>query len=149
MSDLRVRSVFLKDEEGAGTAWWVVWMLMFMVFGGVAADSANAFRMRAELQATADAAAHAGVIDLPDVDAARASADAMAAANMSATDHGDVLAAVDIETGAWDSAANTFTVSDDEGGGGGLGLGGGGFSPADAIRVTTRRDASNSNRLKT
>jgi Flp pilus assembly protein TadG len=90
----------LSDEDGVGTVWWVFWMIIFLMFGGVAADSSNAWRMRAELQATADAAAHAGVIDLPNQTAAAAAADGIAAKNMQSAEHGDVLTAAEIEFGA-------------------------------------------------
>jgi hypothetical protein len=111
-------------------------MIIFLLFGGIAADSSNAWRMRAELQATADAAAHAGSIDLPNVGKAALAADAMASFNMGATEHGDVLATAEIEFGTWDLDDDKFEA-----------LGAGGI--ADAIRVTTRRDQNNSNRLKT
>jgi len=136
MSVMKPSFPFTSDDSGAGTAWWVLWMIIFLMFGGVAADSSNAWRMRAELQATADAAAHAGAVELPDVDAATASADAMATTNMSASEHGDVLANAEIEFGIWNSASAEFAT---------LEVG----ETADAIRVTTRRDETNSNRLKT
>jgi hypothetical protein len=127
---------FIRDESGAGTAWWILWMIIFLIFGGLAVDSSNAWRMRAELQATADASAHAGVIDLPNVNAAASAADGMATTNMPFSEHGDVLSNAEIEFGTWD-LANSIFVKDT-----------GAVSP-DAIRVTTRRDATNDNRLQT
>lgn len=127
---------FWRDEAGAGTMWWTLWMIIFLVFGGVAVDSSSAWRMRAQLQFTADAAAHAGVIDLPDEAAAIAGALGFASANMASADHGDVLTNSDIEIGVWNSVSNEFEPS----------------APSDplsdAIRVTTRRDQINSNKLK-
>lgn len=133
MPSFREDASFLNDDKGSGTAWWVLWMLGFMVFGGVAADSANAWRMRAQLQSTADAAAHAGVIDLPNSSAAVAAANAMAESNMEISVHGDVLLESEIEVGLWDDATKTFYS------GGGV----------DAIRVTTRRDDTAGNTLRT
>lgn len=128
---------FLREDSGAGTSWWVIWMIIFMVFGGVAIDSANAWRMRAQLQFTADAAAHAGVIDLPNQTQAKAAAQTFASSNMSEADHGDVLAAADVEVGMWDETTESFIALP--------------LSPpiVDAVRVVTRRNESNANRLKT
>jgi Flp pilus assembly protein TadG len=147
MSSAPVRSPFLHDESGAGTAWWVLWMIIFMVFGGVAVDSSNAWRMRAELQATADAAAHAGVIDLPNKSAAIASANAMATANMNEAEHGDVLATAEIEIGLWSETTREFLKPTGDGSGSEGATGGSAIT--DAVRVTTRRDENNANRLKT
>jgi Flp pilus assembly protein TadG len=127
-----------RDDSGAGTAWWILWMIVFMVFGGVAVDSANAWRMRAELQATADAAALAAVVDLPNATAARASANSFATKNMSEEEHGDVLATAEIEIGVWNSAAGKYQPLPDVA-----------HPVKDAVRVTTRRDATNANQLKT
>lgn len=136
MSECWVRRGFAADEAGAGTLWWIVWMIGFLALGGVAVDSSSAYRMRAELQSTADAAAHAAVIDLPDRFKAAAAAESAAQRNMDAALHGDVLAALDIEFGTWDAVGKIFAPAP-------VGV------PADAVRVTTRRDAQNANRLRT
>ncbi len=136
MSVMKPSMSFTNDDSGAGTAWWVLWMIVFLMFGGIAADSANAWRMRAELQATADAAAHAGSVALPNTAAATTAANSMAATNMDASEHGDVLATSEIEFGTWDAVSLKFVAV------------AGGAIP-DAVRVTTRRDENNSNRLKT
>jgi hypothetical protein len=137
----------LRDEGGAGTAWWIFWMIIFLLFGGVAVDSSNAWRMRAELQFTADAAAHAGVIDLIDGGpAARTAAIDMAEKNMSTALHSNVLVESDVQVGLWNGVkfvslddADVFKVNAE----GELVL------VANAVMAQTRRDVNNSNRLPT
>lgn len=125
-------SKFVEDDKGVASVWMVIWMLALLVMGGVAIDSSNAWRMRAELQATADAAAHAAVIDLPGEDEARATAIGFAARNMAPAAHGVVLAETDVEFGVWNDgfiAASGPIV--------------------DSIRVVTRRSAASDNALST
>ncbi|MCL5777123.1 pilus assembly protein TadG-related protein [Limibaculum sp. FT325] len=55
---------FLRDQDGAVTIWLLMWSILFIGFAGLAVDVSNAYRTRAMLQATADAAAHAGAIKL-------------------------------------------------------------------------------------
>ena len=56
---------FLDDESGVGTAWALMCFILLMGIGGLAVDITSGFRMQTLLQATADSAALAGVIDLP------------------------------------------------------------------------------------
>jgi hypothetical protein len=126
------RSSLIRDESGAGTAWWIFWMIIFLIFGGVAVDSSNAWRMRTELQYTADAAAHAGVVELiTSQDTVKSTAIAMAEENMSTEYHGNVLVEDDVLLGIW----NGFVFVEDE------------TSP-NAVRAITRRDENNGNKLK-
>jgi hypothetical protein len=93
------------------------------------------------LQATADAAALAGVIDLPSGAAAAASAVAYSDGNMPSAMYGDVLKAADVEVGSWDMAARSFTA-------GGLVvdiLDPDGALIPDAVRVTLHQTAANAN----
>ena len=104
--------------------------MMTTAFCGLAVDATDAFRGRTMLQATADSAALAAVIDLPDRDTAAAAARTYAARNMAPAAHGQVLAARDIAFGTWDAAARALRP----------GAGG-----ADTVHVTVRRAAGNGN----
>jgi hypothetical protein len=94
----------------------------------------DAYRNQTLLQATADAAALAGVMSLPDETDAVAQALAYATDNMNPSINGNVLDDAEVFTGNWDSATATFTA---------------GGTPLNAVRVITRRDDANSNPLPT
>ena len=55
---------FRKDESGVGTVNSLFFAAMSMLIGGVAIDGTNLWRHQQLMQQTADAAAHAGVIQL-------------------------------------------------------------------------------------
>lgn len=75
-------------------------MVLAAVSGAaLAVDLARAHALRQQLQLTADAAALAAAINLPDVDAAREAAKRYAQRNM--PDHADVITADGIEFGHW------------------------------------------------
>lgn len=120
-----------KNEAGGATLWMTFWMIAFMMIGGVAVDTAKAWRMEVMLRATADAAAHAAVIDLvtEGETAARETALAFAADMLPAADFGAVLAPEDIEFGRWDPEIRVFSAAE---------------SP-DSVRVTLRRGGANGN----
>lgn len=131
----RRRSAFgrlLRDSRGGATIWSICWMLAFLVLGGVAIDAANAWRVRAQLLATVDAAALAGAMQLPDEEAAVERAVALAEVNMPRALHGSVVGAGDVEIGRWR---------------------GGVFEPGaeapDAVRVVARRDHGRANAVPT
>ncbi len=88
---------FARDEHGAGTIMGLLWFILLVGITGLAVDTINGFRTRTMLQATvdadADSAALAGVIDLPNEAMAVASAVAYSAGNMPATLYGSVLKA--------------------------------------------------------
>ncbi len=86
---------FLNDELGGGTVRGLLWFILLVGITGLAVDTINGFRTRTMLQATidADAAALAGVIDLPNEATAVASAVAYFAGNMPAALYGSVLKA--------------------------------------------------------
>ncbi len=86
---------FLNDELGGGTVMGLLWFILLVGITGLAVDTFNGFRTRTMLQATADAdaAALAGVIDLPNEATAVASAVAYSAGNMPADLYGSVLKA--------------------------------------------------------
>lgn len=121
------------DESGAISGWSLVWTMIFIVLGGFAVDVSNVLRTQAHLQATADVAVHAAVIELPDADAARSEAIRIAQLNMAPERHGDALVTTDIQIGTWTAEA---------------GFSEGGAVP-DAVRVLTSRTEEKSNPLPT
>ena len=121
---------FLDDEAGGYTIWSLVWFMLYAAIGGLAVDVTNAYRTQTALQATADAAALAAAMALPDTDAAVTEAAIYAAENMDPEENGDVLSVSDVTVGVWNSETRTFTP--------------GGASP-NAVHVVTRRAGSNGN----
>ena len=139
---LRVRSHdFTRDERGAGTIMGLLWFMLLVGITGMAVDTTNGFRNRTMLQATADAAALGGVIDLPDGAAAVPNAIAYSVGNMSVGDYGDVLQPGDVEIGAWRLPVRDF----EEGGLVENILDPNGPPVPDSIRVTLRQTSANAN----
>ena len=119
-SDRDMRA-FLHDTTGSASIWNLFWVVGFLMITGIAVDSANAWRMRVMLQASADAAAHAGAAALLDAgpvgaimdshpDTAgldgedpREVAQAFARLNMPRDRHGEVLYKSNVYVGNWDS----------------------------------------------
>ena len=99
-----------RSARGAVTIWMVFWSVAFLLLGGVAVDGAKAWRIRAALQAAADAASHAGAMALPagDVAAARSAAIARAEEILPPAEFGTVLTEADVEIGRWDSETRTL-----------------------------------------
>ncbi len=91
-------------------------------------DVGHMYNVRADLQHTADAAAHAGVLQLPNEGVARATALAFAGTNY--PNHGTVLVGSDIHLGNWDLDYNVFTVAEE---------------PINAVRVVVRRSQAHGN----
>ena len=106
------------------------WFIVLVGMCGLAVDITDGFRAQTMLQATADSAALAGVIDLPDEAAAVATAVAYSQSNMAQDDHGTVLRASDVDIGTWDAKNHIFAM--------------GGPLP-DAVRVRARRSIENEN----
>jgi hypothetical protein len=102
--------------------------------GGLAVDMTDAYRNQTLLQSTADAAALAGVMSLPDQDGAIAQALLYSADNMNPAVNGEVLKNAEVIFGNWDFATKTFTP---------------GTTEPDAVRVITRRADANGNPLAT
>ncbi|MDC1198946.1 hypothetical protein N8071_01090 [bacterium] len=50
MAALSKNQGLLRHEGGGATFWMILWMIVFVVFGGVAVDSSNGWRQRVELQ---------------------------------------------------------------------------------------------------
>jgi hypothetical protein len=121
---------FLIDEHGAGTVMGLLWFILLVGIGGLAVDITDALRSQTMLQATADAAALAAVIDLPDEAAAVTTAVAYSDSNMAEEDYGTVLVEADVDIGSWDHATHIFSA---------------GAALPDAVRVRTRRSFENEN----
>ena len=85
-------------------------------------DVGYMYNVRAALQHTADAAAHAGAMQLPNKGTARAIARQIARTNY--PNHGNILATSDIALGNWDPDVGVFTA---------------GLEPTNAVKVLTRR----------
>ena len=128
------RLAFLGKEHGSVTVFFIGMLPAFIVLAGFAVDAANAFSWRTALQATADAAAHAAVMELPDIAKASSTAVSYSTLNVPVARGGEVLKAADVETGNWNGATRVFTPNG---------------TPLDAVRVTARRAAVNSNALPT
>jgi Flp pilus assembly protein TadG len=126
---------FVADESGGGTIMGLFWFMLLVGICGLAVDITDGLRNRTMLQATADAAALAGVIDLPNEAAAKATAVAYSADNMGADVNGAVLDINDVTPGVWDHETRTFTPANAVAPG----------VPLDAVHVMVRRSAQNDN----
>ncbi len=126
-------SAFLADEAG-GVGWSLVWTVIFLICGGLAIDGANAWRVRAMLQATADVAAHAGAMQLPSKAGALAETLRIAQVNLPPDRHGEVITADMVEVGRWDAVTRTLDTA----------------SPfPNAVRTRAARSTGNGNRVDT
>ena len=125
---------FIRDESGGYTIWSLIWFSLYVAMGGLAVDVTDAYRNQTLLQSTADASALAAVMSLPNQNNAVAQAVAYSTDNMDQTINGDVLDNAEVIFGNWDFDTGAFTP---------------GTTDPDAVRVVTRRDASNGNPLAT
>ena len=121
---------FLRDQTGSALVMFPAFILVAAGLASLAVDMGHLYSLNSKLQNTADAAVLAAVGDLPDEDAARATAVDLATKNMSVAEHGTVLANADVVTGNWDTGTRTFTPAGD---------------PINAVRVVTRRSQANGN----
>jgi hypothetical protein len=121
---------FIRDEQGGYTIWSLTWFMLYVAIGGLAVDVTDAYRTRTALQSTADAAALAAVMSLPDEADAVAQALSAATGNMNPAYNGDVLRAPDVVFGTWDFDTHSFSVGD--------------LDP-NAVWVVTRRADQNGN----
>ncbi|MEZ5932753.1 MAG: pilus assembly protein TadG-related protein [Alphaproteobacteria bacterium] len=108
-------------------------MVILAVSGAaIAVDLARAHALRQQLQLTADAAALAAAVNLPDVEAARNAAYRYAQRNMPG--YLDVITADDIAFGQWDSEARRVSASE---------------AAPSAVRVTPSLTAEKGNAIAT
>ncbi|MHA3979525.1 TadE/TadG family type IV pilus assembly protein [Halovulum sp. GXIMD14794] len=131
-------SRFHNDVEGASTAWSIFWTLIFLIMSGFVIDTANAYKYRQVLTATAESASLAalmnynelqyyGLYDQKDeeyyVDGgatpptgytrARTVAKDLATKMMNTANNGNVITDADVELGNWNGT--TFTAWDGTG----------------------------------
>ncbi len=91
---LRTRvNEFANNEAGGGAEMGLLWFALLVGITGLAVDTINGFRTRTMLQATADAAALGGAIDLSTAAAAVTSAAAYSTGIMPTAPYGSVLKA--------------------------------------------------------
>ena len=104
-------NAFRREADGAITALNLFFIMVVALFAGIAIDMANAISARTQLQATADAAAHAALVhrEWHEPDEAKALAVAIAMGNMPTDAFGNVLTTEDIVFGDFDRANKTFT----------------------------------------
>ena len=114
-----------RDEAGAGSMMSLLWLTALMVIAGVAVDVSNAYRVRAQLQATADAAALAAILRIGDDAQARAAAQQLARINMPADVNGEVLPEALVTLGVWDPVTDSFVATAE--------------GPHNAVHVTAKR----------
>lgn len=129
---------FLADEGGAGTIWALMWLVLLFGIGGLAVDVTDVFRAKTMLQATADAAALAGTIELPrkqseNIQQSIVASVNMAYKNMHLGDYGTVLMPGEVAVGDWDAVNKRIKPWE-------------GKFPT-AVMVTTRRDEINENEV--
>ncbi|MEL6598267.1 MAG: pilus assembly protein TadG-related protein [Pseudomonadota bacterium] len=100
---------FVQDDAGAYIVWNLLWVSTFLMIGGLALDSSNAWRVRGQLQHTADAAALAAALYPTDEVSGKTAALQLTELNMPASVHGNVMSAGDVEYGFWDEVTKTFS----------------------------------------
>jgi len=121
---------FIRDRQGSTIIMVAVSLFMILAVASLAIDAIYLYVLKDRLQMTADIAVLAAVQEIQDHDQAKATAIEYATKNMDADDHGQVLSLVDVVIGRWDLDARSFTPD---------------ATPANAVRVTTRRDEVNDN----
>ena len=106
---------FAKQQDGALTAFGLFLGLSSIVVGGLAIDVANAMMARTQLQAAADAGAHAALYirEWEDSATAKQAALDVVNVNMPTARFGALLTADDIQFGYWDSDAQEFQIDAD------------------------------------
>jgi hypothetical protein len=121
---------FVRDTQGSTIT--IVAVALFMILGvaSLSIDALYLYVLKDRLQTTADVAVLAAVQDIEDQDEAKATAIEYATKNMDTDAHGEVLSLGDVVIGGWDPDTRIFTPNAD---------------PANAVRVTTRREQVNNN----
>lgn len=128
----RLSDRFFEDDKGAMLPLMAALVLMTTAGAALAVDLTRAYSMRAHLQVTADSAALAAAIKLPDIDAAREAAIFYTKKNLPSFP--DILRNEDFEFGHWNNISRT--VEND------------GAVPS-AVRLTLRLNEERGNGLKT
>jgi von Willebrand factor type A domain/Putative Tad-like Flp pilus-assembly len=125
-----------RTRHQAGLSFVLVGIVVLLLFGfaGLVIDGTHAYDVRAMCQSTADAAALAAGMKLPDLVAAQAAALSFGTKNMDPLKHGTVVSAGDVVFGKWDFVAKTFTPTTV-------------VTNVNAVRVSAKRATANSNAL--
>ncbi len=121
-----------RDEAGGGTIMGLFWFVLLIGILGLAVDATNGERNETMLQATADSAALAAAIDLPDETATVKTASDYAKLNMEPEEHGYVLDPKDVLVGEWDPATPAIDTES---------------ANPDSVMVTVWRGDANTNAL--
>lgn len=137
MSTFLARIVkFLRDRRAGITALSLFLFSASLLMGAFGLDVSHVMMARTKLQVTADAAAHAALVQRelhPDAEAA-AKAVLIAEMNMPTGFYGKVALARDVVFGTWDTTHHRFTAKS---------------GAKTAVKVTTRQDEANNNAVKT
>ncbi|MSU90480.1 hypothetical protein GE300_12765 [Rhodobacteraceae bacterium 2CG4] len=121
---------FRDDTDAASTAWSIFWTICFLLVAGFVIDTANAYKYRQVLTATADSASLAAIMNYRELEyyglydkqdenyytddgnappegyaRARTAARGIASQIMSTAKNGAVIADQDVELGHWNGAA--------------------------------------------
>jgi len=123
---------FATDESGGGTVMGLFWFILLVGICGMAVDVTDGFRARTMLQATADSAALAAAVDLPNSVTAVSTAVSYAYGNMKQSENGTVLRASDVHVGLWNGATKSLDRN---------------AVLPDAVMVTVHRSAAKENAL--
>lgn len=125
-----------RDEDGGITVLSLFLLLCMMLAGGLAIDTSNAVKTRADLQIAADMAGHAALTwrQTRGAEDSKLKAIEFATRNAPPNARKAVLKVADVEFGRWDETKNTF-VADPSGRGG--------------VRVTARMIGADDNGLRT
>lgn len=127
---------FSSDERGGITVLCLFLLVAVMLVGGIALDTANAVKTRANLQIAADMAAHAALAERTQSGSAASQVVGLDYARRNAPTNARkvVLKTGDIEFGTWNGKTRTFVP----------------VATADrAVRVTARMDRADGNGLRT
>lgn len=127
---------FRRREDGALTVVNIFFLMAIALLAGIAIDVASVVSARTQLQATADAAAHAALVEreFESADDSRTVALTIAENNMPKTAFGDVLATTNITFGDYDRDTDTFTADN---------------TSRNAVFLQTERLSSNNNPVGT
>lgn len=131
----RLRRLF-RREDGSGTVLSLFFLTACVGMAGFAIDLQRAATLQVQLQAVADSAAHAAMIarSTQTETQAKATAVNIAKANLPVATFGTVLTAADVQFGSWNAVDRIFTPT---------------TGSTEAVQVTLRRTAANSNPVKT
>ncbi len=120
----------LRNQQGAAALWLTTTLVMLLGIATLVVDGGMLKVTKNELQITADLAALAASVELPDEAAVKATAVAYSNKQVLPTATGTLLAANDVIIGNWDVDTKTFLA---------------GGVPPNAVQVTTKRTAANGN----